>query len=69
MMTIVYALIVFGMCLSSFVFGVYLACITLGSVYRKKIQQFADSVGEVTKEEKHLLKFMFGDNIDWEKRP
>lgn len=68
MMTIVYALIVLGMCLSSFMLGVYLACITLGGVYRKKIQQFANSVGEVTEEEKYLLKFLFGDNIDWEKR-
>ena len=68
-MTIVYALIVLGMCLSSFMLGVYLACVAGGREYSKRIQKFADHVGKLSDDEKRLLTFVFGDIFDWEKRP
>ena len=69
MMIALYVLGVVALCVLSFVAGVYLACVVSGREYSKKIQKFADHVGELSDDEKRLLKFVFGDIFDWEKRP
>lgn len=68
-MIALYVLGVAVLCVLSFVAGVYLACVAGGREYSKRIQKFADHVGELSDDEKRLLTFVFGDIFDWEKRP